>query len=157
MEHDRDDANQVWSRVEATPFNRAWLGTDSGEVSDTALESPDLHVGATDPLVITFEHRHSFEADGTIFFDGGVIEISLPSGATWQDITTLMVDPGYGGTLLDEAGNPLGGRRAFVAQNAAWPARDTVTLDFGTIGGPDRAHPFPDRHGLNTGDYRLGD
>ncbi|HEY6360236.1 MAG TPA: M36 family metallopeptidase, partial [Vicinamibacterales bacterium] len=126
------DANAIWSRVEATPADRAWLGIDSGRATDTALQSPALLVGATDPLVITFEHRYSFEFDATddIFFDGGVIEISLNNGATWEDISAH-VDPGYGGTLFDDSGNPLGGRPAFVAQNDGWPARDPVTLNLG--------------------------
>jgi hypothetical protein len=122
---------EVWSRVEAAPLNRAWLGADFSGVSDTMLESPDLRVSATGSLVMTFDHRHSFEVDGTMFFDGGVIEISLDGGVTWQDVSQV-VDPGYGGTLIADSGNPLGGRRAFVARNAAWPARDTVSIDLGT-------------------------
>ena len=41
------DADEIWSRVEVTPFNHAWFGLDFGAVSDTTLESPDLRVGTT--------------------------------------------------------------------------------------------------------------
>jgi hypothetical protein len=129
------DASEVWTRVEPTPFNRAWLGADSGTISDTMLESPDLNVGMTGPFVISFEHRHSFETDGTTnpptFFDGGVIEITTDGGAHWVDISTI-VEPGYGGTLTEGGFNPLEGQRAFVGRNAAWPERNLLTLDLGT-------------------------
>ncbi len=120
----------VWSRVEATPFNWAWLGIDLGTVSDTQLVSPALQVGSTAPFVMSFSHRFSFEADATTFWDGGVIELSTDGGATWQDISAY-VSPGYGGTLTNTSGNPLGGRSAFVRRNASWPARDTVSLNLG--------------------------
>jgi hypothetical protein len=122
---------RAWSRIDVAPLDRAWLGADLSGVTDTMLESPDLDVSATSPLVMTFQHRHSFEVDGTTFFDGGVIEISVDGGVTWQDVSTI-VDPGYGGTLFVGSDNPLGGRRAFVARNPAWPARDTVSIDLGT-------------------------
>jgi hypothetical protein len=67
------NAAEVWSRVEVTPFNSAWLGRDLGMISDTTLTSPDLHVGTTGPLVIAFDHRFGFETNGGVapFFDGG--------------------------------------------------------------------------------------
>ena len=87
------------------------------------------------------------------FFDGGVIEISRDGGATWEDISTI-VEPGYGGTLELEGGNALEGRRAFVAQNAAWPLRDTVTLDLGTaLAGQTVRIRFRIGTDFNTGDY----
>ena len=65
---------------------------------------------AADPLVISFDHRHSFE-DLTTAFDGGVIEVSLDGGATWVDISTYAA-PGYSGTLV-----------LLLRQSAEWPAR----------------------------------
>jgi len=124
-------AADVWSRVEAAPFDLAWLGIDLSTMSDTQLVSPALQVSATAPLVITLSHRHSFERDGTVLFDGGVIEVSRDGGATWQDITTYGANPGYGGTLFVGSGNPLGGRQARVGTNASWPAPDTLTLNLG--------------------------
>jgi hypothetical protein len=127
------DADEIWSRPEATPFDRAWFGLDFGGVSDTTLTSPVLRVGTGAPFVIAFDHRFGFETNGGVapFFDGGLIEITRDGGTTWEDISTL-TDPGYGGTLFAGSGNPLGGRRAFVGRNAAFPARDRLTLDLGT-------------------------
>ena len=124
-------ADQVWSRVQVAPLNRAWFGVDSGFVSDTMLESPSLQVGSAAPFVIAFDHRFGFETNGGVapFFDGGVIELS-PNGGPWQDISAF-VEPGYGGTLFVGSGNPLGGRRAFVGRNAAFPAAEPLTLNLG--------------------------
>jgi fungalysin metallopeptidase (M36)/PA domain-containing protein/fungalysin/thermolysin propeptide len=126
------DADQIWSRVEVTPFNRAWFGLDFAAVSDTTLTSPALQVGSA-PFVVEFDHKFGFETNGGVapFFDGGVIEISSDNGATWADVNTL-VTPGYGGTIFVGSGNPLGGRPAFVGRNASFPARDHLTLNFGT-------------------------
>ena len=33
---------QIWSRIEASPFNHAWLGMDFGSITDTQLMSPPL-------------------------------------------------------------------------------------------------------------------
>jgi Fungalysin metallopeptidase (M36)/PA domain len=125
------NAGDVWSRIEAAPFNHAWFGVDFASVSDTALESPALNVG-TAPFIISFDHRFGFETNGGVapFFDGGVIEISR-NGGPFLDISTI-VNPGYGGTLFVGSGNPIGGRQAFVGRNAAFPARETKTLNLGT-------------------------
>jgi hypothetical protein len=128
------DADEIWSRVEVTPFNRAWFGLDFAAVSDTTLESPALQVGGTAPFVIEFDHRFGFETDGgSTFFDGGMIEISR-NGGPWEDISTF-VEPGYGGTLFAGSGNPLAGRRAFVGRSASFPARGHLTLNLGAAFG----------------------
>lgn len=119
----------VWSRIEAAPFNFAWLGINSGAISDAALESPALQVSAAESFIVSFEHRHSFELSDGTNWDGGVIEISR-SGGAWHDVTAYLA-PGYGGTLTNISGNPLGGRSAYVGTNSAYPARNTVSLNFG--------------------------
>jgi hypothetical protein len=125
------DADQIWERLELSPFNNVWFGRDFGAVSDTSLESPDLRVGTAAPLVIAFDHAFGFVADGTTFFDGGVIEVTRDGGLTWVDVSTI-VDPGYGGTLFVGSGNPLGDRRAFVGRSAGFPAPARLTLNLGT-------------------------
>src|SRR5262249_32112902 len=141
------DGNSAWVRTlpgadtQATtgPGDHAWNGIDLSTAADNRLESPDLVVSATDPLVLTFDHRFSFEtqvnpAPPNTFFDGGVIEVSTDGGMSWTDINTI-VDPGYTGTLDATAGNanPIRGRMAFVGRNASFPSRDTVTLNLATM------------------------
>ncbi|WP_437784744.1 M36 family metallopeptidase [Sorangium sp. So ce1097] len=136
-----EEAGSVWSREKTDLINHAWRGIDFPSLSDTQLVSPPLSVGATEPLVITFSHRHSFEispateATAAIHWDGGLIEISDDNGATWKDVATF-ADPGYGGPIgntVDEPSvNPLAGRDGFVGANEAWPAPEQVTLDLGT-------------------------
>jgi MYXO-CTERM domain-containing protein len=125
-------AGAVWERANIDSINHAWHGADLARGSDTSLESPALEVNATDPFVITLQHRYSFDASDGFFWDGGVIEISDDGGASWQDISEF-VDPGYGGAIPDIFGPlPLAGRNAFVAESPSWPAQDTLVLDFGT-------------------------
>jgi hypothetical protein len=118
-----------WVRRENGPFQHSWAIGDSSGITDHALVSPVLNVGSN-PLVISFVHRHSFEWDFTAaYFDGGVVEISTDAGATWTDIG----GPAYkGGIIATGGGNPLEGRPAFVAQNLSYPGTDTVTLNLGT-------------------------
>lgn len=123
------DAETIWSRAEVEPLAYAWVGVDFGSTSDTRLESPSLTVSSTGSFVLSFDHRYSFEAD-SIFWDGGVIEVSTDDGASWVDISTY-VDPGYGGQLTDISGNPLALRMAYVATSSAWPNRHHVDLDLG--------------------------
>jgi hypothetical protein len=123
-------AAQIWSRIEATPFNHAWLGIDSGSPSDTQLMSPLLNVSATDPLIISFLHRHSFEASDGTLWDGGVIEVSSDGGVTWVDLNTI-VPLGYTGALTTISGNPLGGRQAFSGPSVGYPAFQPVSFNVG--------------------------
>ncbi|WP_437290626.1 M36 family metallopeptidase [Sorangium sp. So ce406] len=136
-----EEADSVWSREKTDLTNHAWRGIDFPSLSDTQLVSPPLTVGATEPLVITFSHRYSFEitpatdAAAAIHWDGGLIEITDDDGATWKDVATY-ADPGYGGPIgntVDEPSvNPLAGREGFVGANEGWPAPEQVTLDLGT-------------------------
>ncbi len=132
------DKDLVWSRQADEALNYAWHGNDLGFPTDTRLESPVLPVSATEDFVLTFKHRHSFEASPEMeggpdeYWDGGVIEISGANGNKWEDVSTY-VDPGYGGTLYDQPENSLSPRKAFVGTNASWPEMDTVTLSFGKM------------------------
>jgi len=127
-------AAKIWSRVELTPGNHVWAGIDYGSRSDTSLVSPPLTVSATIPLVMNFEHAHSFESSTVGNDDGAVIEISSDGGATWSDISGYG-DPGYGGMIgaaTPTATNVLQGRQGYVATNASWPSTDAVAIDMGT-------------------------
>ncbi|AGP37953.1 M36 family metallopeptidase [Sorangium cellulosum] len=121
----------VWSRAEGTAPNRVWRGVDLGTLSDAALVSPPLEVSETERFVLTFAHRHQFEASDGTFWDGAVIEISADGGETWVDVAKT-ADPGYGGRVTSESGNPLARRRAFVGESPSWPELDRVSVDLGT-------------------------
>ncbi len=132
-----EDSASIWSRDADEKGNHVWHGIDYSTISDTALVSPPLDVAATGNLVLSFQHRHSFEASedpnnpgSTEDWDGGVIEISADGGSTWEDVSKYG-DPGYTGTIGNQANNPLSDQPAFTAQNAGWPAMDAVKVDLG--------------------------
>lgn len=128
--------NYVWSRVADEELNHVWHGTDVGFSTDTRLESPEVEVSATEDLIISFKHRHSFEASPEmqggpdVFWDGAVMEITENNGMNWTDMADF-ADPGYSGTIYDQPENALGTRNGFVSTNAAWPDMDSVTLSLG--------------------------
>ena len=110
-----------------------WFGADLGQPSDSSLISPPLTAG-TVPVTITFQHRFSFEGVVAQAFDGGVVEYSTDAGLTWLDISGL-ANPGYNVTITGTpgtTGNPIAGRPAYGATNAAFPATEVVTLNIGT-------------------------
>ena len=74
-------------------------------------------------------HRYEFEIgqeeEGTVYYDGAVIEVSTDDGANWEDVSTW-ASPSYGGTLTDVSLNPLALRPAYVDTNPAWPEFETA-------------------------------
>jgi MYXO-CTERM domain-containing protein len=131
------DASVVWSKGIDEAGNHTWRGLDVDGISNTWLLSPSFHASATEELVVTFRHRHSFETSPDspggpdVFWDGAVVEISGDDGKTWQDVAEVGAKPGYGGTIGNMSDNPLGDREGYVSTNASWPEMDEVTLDFG--------------------------
>jgi hypothetical protein len=128
------DAIGSWTQVRESALDGIWHGADSGTRSDTNLTSPAVTAGATDPVIVTFQHRFAFEFNptGSVAFDGAVIEISTDGGLTFNDVSTLLAAAPYNGTITNTSDNPLATRPAFVNKNAANPLTDQVTLDFGT-------------------------
>ncbi|MFT3767714.1 MAG: M36 family metallopeptidase [Minicystis sp.] len=125
------DADAIWTRTEQKPGNHVWTGTDYSSPSDTSLVSPAVVVSDTDNLVLTFDHRYSFEQSMGINWDGAVLEIN--AGGGWEDIS-MYGNPGYGGTIGDPQGqaqNALIDREGFVGQSGSWPNMETVKLDLG--------------------------
>lgn len=127
-------AEVSWTQLENVPGNHVWHGIDAGAPSEIVLISPTLVVSATDDLVLTFDHRYSFEydPDDQTYFDGGVIEISQDDGATWEDIS-VYASPSYDGMVPATSSNPLAGRSVYGYQNSAWPGTESVTLNLGTV------------------------
>jgi len=119
----------AWARVNPGS-SYVFHGPDQSGVSDETLTSPPLQVAPAGNFTFTFLHRHSFESSDR-FYDGGVLELSSDGGASWVDIGAS-ASPGYGGTITDVSGNPLGLRPGYVATNPSWPASDLVTVNLGT-------------------------
>jgi len=128
-----DAATTLWGRVVDGTGNQSFFGKDAGFPSDSQFVSPALAVSTTEALVVKFNHAYKLEGAGTTLFDGGVIEISLNGGATWNDVSAFGVNPGYTGVLVNNSGNPIGGRMAYSGASPGYPARNPVTLNFGTL------------------------
>jgi hypothetical protein len=126
----RTGTSGVWNR-ELLGTSMGWHGLDLGSVTDGQLVSPPLVVGNGN-FVVGYQHRFDFEYGTGTYYDGGVLEISGNGGTSWFDASTFGVTPGYTGTLANGGGNPLGGRQAYGRRNAAYPNRNTVSLNFGT-------------------------
>ena len=82
---------------------------------------------------LTFRHNFNFEAsdaDPNVGFDGGVLEISLDGGNTFQDITVVgsFVNGGYNRTISTDRGSPIAGRRAWSGNSEGFI---TTTVGFG--------------------------
>jgi len=131
MSGDPQLADEPWRRITLAATDHRFFAPDPGSLSDQSLVSPPLQVAPTGSFTFSFKHAHSFEASSGTFWDGGVIEISTNGGASWIDIGAS-ASPGYGGTVSGTAGNPLGGRPAYVSQSAGYPALQTVNVNLGT-------------------------
>jgi hypothetical protein len=121
-----------WRLARETPLDGYAHGDAAGAVSDIRFETPAMTAHATEAFTVSFAHAYEFEMDTTVW-DGGVIEASTDDGATWVDIATLGVTPDYETlAITNTSQNPLAGRLAYSGTNAAYPATDAVTFDFGT-------------------------
>ncbi|HET7504904.1 MAG TPA: M36 family metallopeptidase [Kofleriaceae bacterium] len=125
-------AADVWGRTTDATGNQSYLGKDEGFPTDTQFTSPPIAVSATDPFVVKISHAFQFEGAGAQLFDGGMIELSTDGGATFSDVSTLGVTPGYTGALFVGSDNPLAGRQAFSGTSPGFPGLRLLTLDFGT-------------------------
>jgi hypothetical protein len=122
----------LWGHAIEASGNQSFFGKDAGFPSDAQFATPPLMVSATQPFVFSFKHAYAFEGAGTTLFDGGMIELSTDGGTTWADVSTFGVTPGYTGALFVGSDNPLGGRQAFSGTSPGFPARATLSLNFGT-------------------------
>lgn len=125
---EQDDAD-VWAQEAEAGRDLLYHGLNLDSFSDTSIASPALVASATEPVVMTLQHRHDFEGDEFTLYDGGVIEVSTDGGATWQDAEDFGQVP-YTGVIPD-FGGPLGGRAAFGGRSPGYPASRMLTVNFG--------------------------
>jgi bacillolysin len=82
---------------------------------------------------LQFNQAYGFENGGTTYWDGGVIEYSTNSGASWLDAGSLITAGAvYGGAISTADTNPLAGRNAFVGDSFGYTASQ---LDLSSLSG----------------------
>jgi hypothetical protein len=72
-----------------TAPNAAWVN-DPAFISDKYLDSPGISATESEYVRLTFRHNYNLEAsqlDPNLGFDGGVLELSIDGGNTFQDFT----------------------------------------------------------------------
>ena len=108
----------TWAISSANPHSgaNAFRALDPATVSDQRLVSPAVALPAgQNPVVIKFWQTPNLENSGaTACFDGGILEVSTDSGATWTQVPSgsLLAGP-YTGAVSASFGNPLAGLQAW--------------------------------------------
>lgn len=107
-----------------TAPNAAWVN-DPPAVSDKYLDAPAVYATESYYVWMTFRHNFNLEAsteDPNVGFDGGVLEISMDGGQTFQDITNWgsFVSGGYNRTIATDRGSPIAGRRAWSGNSGGF-------------------------------------
>ena len=109
-----------------TAPNAAWVN-DPPVVSDKYLDAPAEAVSSFESSYVrlTFQHNFNLEAselDPDLGFDGGVLEISVDGGNTFQDITTRgsFESGGYTRTIATNRGSPIAGRPAWSGNSGGF-------------------------------------
>ncbi len=117
-----DNSGQKWARS-TEDGDGFWMVADNNQKSDQKLTSPPFTIEGTS-FTLAFKHKWSlfFSTRRNVAVNGGVVEVSIDGGKTWNDISTYgKVD--YTVTL-DESSrsdNPLKGRRAYGKANEGYP------------------------------------
>ena len=101
-----------------TAPNAAWVN-DPPVISDKYLDAPGVSATESWYVRLTFQHNFNLEAselDPNLGFDGGVLELSMDGGNTFQDITVggnVFEAGGYNRTIATNRGSPIAGRAAW--------------------------------------------
>ena len=99
---------------------------DPSVISDKVLDSLSFSVFEGISPRLTFRHNFNLEASGmnpVLGFDGGVLEISLDNGQTYQDILQMggnFVTGGYNRTISTDRGSPIAGRQAWSGNSGGF-------------------------------------
>lgn len=123
-----------WFPRDLGSYDPAFVTPDVEFGVDSSIESPPLQVNGH--LIITFKHAWSLETFNGNAYDGGLLEISVDNGLTWQVVPASSLSDPYNGVVFSNANSPIAGLGAFVGDSAAYPAwvMETVDLGLGHIG-----------------------
>lgn len=113
-----------WALSTTNPHSGSsdWFAEDTSSITDQYLSfaSPISIIGTT--MKLTFWHHYNTETS----WDGGVVEVSTDTGASWSDLGAQMAENGYNVTL-NSSTNPLAGRSAFSGNSGGY-IKTTVDL-----------------------------
>ncbi len=116
------------SGVPSPPYdtapNAAWVN-DPPVISDKYLDAPGVSATESSYVQLTFQHNFNLEAsdqDPNLGFDGGVLELSVDGGNTFQDITVWgsFAAGGYTRTIATNRGSPIAGRPAWSGNSGGF-------------------------------------
>ncbi len=88
-----DDWDLASGDDQTTGTGNAFISADVASLTDKSMLSQELVLSSTS--VLTFWHKYQFETG----YDGGVVEISVDGGATWQDLGSAIATGGYNDTI----------------------------------------------------------
>lgn len=137
-----NDGIGIWTVVTGRlnhSASNSWLGSNTPGRNDcslmlTGLSSGDNGIEIRDGYTLRFWHNYQFDPG----LDGGVIEISTDSGATWQDLGPNIVGGNpYNYVISWEYGSALGGRSAWSGSMLGGVMRQ-VTVDLSPYAGVGR-------------------
>jgi hypothetical protein len=96
------------------------------------LHSPTMTVTEAGPVVLTFNHRYSFEAD-TVRWDGGQVRLSVNGGAYTTVPASSFIANGYKTDIVIGGNNILNNQYAFSGPSDGWSA-GTLIQSIVTLG-----------------------
>ena len=107
-----------------TAPNAAWVN-DPPVISDKYLDAPGVYTFESSYVRLTFRHNFNLEAselDPNLGFDGGVLELSIDGGNTFQDVTVWgsFETGGYTRTIATNRGSPIAGRPAWSGNSGGF-------------------------------------
>jgi|GEM_PF-666646 len=110
-----------------------WTASDRDDCApafrSSRLNSPPLRVSATGPVIVRFVHRYSFEWDGTTWWDGGQLRLSINGGPYTAVPASAFTENGYSGVVGGQyvPNNDLAGQQAFVAESPGYGSGTFMT------------------------------
>lgn len=110
-----DDWRLLTGNDNTTGTGNAFVSTDVPEVSDKFMVTREFT--PTGSSVLSFYHNHTFESGTNGDYDGGVLEISMDGGTTWQDLGSDITTGGYNVALAGGYDHPFAPAPAWGADS----------------------------------------